>query len=42
MKAAISITPSPWGWLWYREDGYLSIGLGPFYLQFEWIDEGRI
>lgn len=40
MKIKISICPG--GTLWYREEGYLAIGLGPLYIQFEWLDEGRI
>lgn len=42
MKFRASMTWGEHGWLWFREPGYLSIGIGPLYLQFEWADEGRV
>jgi len=42
MKVKISLTWGEWRPMYSYEDGYLSVGFGPIFVQFEWIDEGRI
>ena len=36
MAIKVSLTWHELGWLWYREEGYLSMGIGPLYIQLDW------
>jgi hypothetical protein len=38
-KIDIAFTWSDWGFLWNREDNYISIGLGPLFIQLDWSGE---